>query len=413
MTTTAEPRDYSPSDFLYGPIIEEGRFGSVVYAEHATQEVHDGGVGYKLPRPQDKQNDGQGYAVKMIPKSEILRYKLLQSVMTEKRILAEVLSSNQDSDTSSSSGSAALMIPKLFCCFHDDSYLYFVFELCSGGTMLDLVDHCAKIRRDNSCNDSISDTPLMDIAWVRYYAGQLVRVLEYIHQKGVIHRDISPRNILFTSRGALKLCDFGSAVVIGTSAKGQHLASSRIDNDDFVGTADYVCPETIRGSIKNCCTGTTSSMPQQKELLGAIDLWSLGCLIFQMSVGESPFHAGSDQGAFQRVLDYTNHKSRIHFPPYIDMDVKGLILSLVAIDATSRIGLSDGVVSSKESKKPYHSLREHKFFTTKDKLQQQFWTLLENNSIDPPYTPAEQSWMTQLHQSGWKMKRIEEMCYEL
>eukprot|EP00984_Skeletonema_dohrnii_P037060 scaffold38704_cov189-Skeletonema_dohrnii-CCMP3373.AAC.1 len=95
------------------------------------------------------------------------------------------------------------------------------------------------------------------------------------------------------------------------------------------------------------------------------------------------------------------------------MDVKDLILSLVAIDATSRIGLSDGVVSSKESKKPYHSLRRHKFFTTEDKLQQQFWTLLENNSIDPPYTPAEQSWMTQLRQSGWKMKRIEEMSYEL
>eukprot|EP00985_Skeletonema_marinoi_P027311 scaffold22229_cov95-Skeletonema_marinoi.AAC.1 len=113
MTTTAEPRDYSPSDFLYGPIIGEGRFGSVVYAEHATQEDDDdGGVGYKLPRPQDKQNDGQGYAVKMIPKSEILRHNLLQAVMTEKRILAEVLSSNQGNDTSSSSGSAALMIPK-------------------------------------------------------------------------------------------------------------------------------------------------------------------------------------------------------------------------------------------------------------------------------------------------------------
>ena len=143
-------------------------------------------------------------------------------------------------------------------------------------------------------------------------------------------------------------------MVIGTSAEGQHLASSRIDNDDFVGTADYVCPETIRGSIKSCCTGTTSSIFQQNELLGAIDLWSLGCLIFQMSVGESPFHAESDQGAFQRVLDYTNHKCLIHFPPYIDVDAKDLILSLVAIDATSRIGLSDGVVSSKESKKPYH-----------------------------------------------------------
>ena len=62
----ADPREYSPSDFLYGPMIGEGRFGSIVYAE---QSVGD-----------DKQ---QGYAIKMIPKSEILRYNLLEAVMAE------------------------------------------------------------------------------------------------------------------------------------------------------------------------------------------------------------------------------------------------------------------------------------------------------------------------------------------
>ena len=396
-TTMADPRDYSPSDFLYGPIIGEGRFGSVVYAEHSMQGVGDD----MHHQTQDKQ---KGYAIKMIPKSEILRHNLLEAVMTEKRIFSEVLGNN-------STSSAAVMIPKLFCCFHDDSYLYFVLELCTGGTMLDLFEHCEKLRQFKIRDGGISDNPFMDKAWIRHYTGQLVRVLEYIHQRGVIHRDISPQNILFTSRGSIKLCDFGSAVIVETSALGCS-ASKRIDGDEFVGNADYVCPERIRGRIKSSSTGS-SSMLQQNELLSAIDLWSFGCLIFKMSVGQSPFHAESDQTAFQRILDFANEKSCIHFPSYVDLDVKDLTLSLLMIDATKRIGVSDGVVSSNESKKQYHSLREHKFFNNEDNLQQQFWTLLENNSLEPPYKSAEQSWVTQLHQSGRKMKRIDEIYFEL
>ncbi len=393
------PREYSPSDFLYGPMIGEGRFGSIVYAE---QSVGD-----------DKQ---QGYAIKMIPKSEILRYNLLEAVMTEKRILSEVLGNNQNEEETSSSStpSAADMIPKLFCCFHDDSYLYFVLELCHGGTMLDLFEHCEKLRQIKINDDSISDTPFMDKNWIRYYAGQLVRVLEYIHQKGVIHRDISPQNILFTSRGLLKLCDFGSAIIIETSSS-EHSASKRIDDgDDFVGTADFVCPESIRGKIKSNNTDT-SLMLQHNQFLPAIDLWSFGCLIFNMSVGESPFHAESDQTAFQRILDYANEKRCIHFPSYVDLDAKDLTLSLLTIDATKRIGVSDSVVSchKKSFKKLYHSLRKHKLFNNEANMQQQFWTLLENNSLEPPYEPAEQSWVTQLQQSGRQMKRIDEIHFEL
>ena len=278
--------------------------------------------------------------------------------------------------------------------------------------MLDLFDHCAELRRcKRQDDDSISDVSFMDKAWIRYYAGQLVRVIEYIHQRGVIHRDISPQNILFTSRGTLKLCDFGSAAVIGLSASGYSEIEHRID-DDFVGTADYVCPETIRGCIKSCSTNTKSIL-QQDEWLPAIDLWSFGCLIFKMSVGESPFHAESDQSAFQRVLDYANQKGRIDFPSYVDLDVNDLILSLLMVDPSDRIGQSDGVVCSKTSKKLYHSLRGHDFFNDDNNLQQRFWTLLEDNSLQPPYEPVEQSWMTQHRESGRTMKCIDEIYFEL
>ena len=201
-------------------------------------------------------------------------------------------------------------------------------------------------------------------------------------------------------------------MIIETSSS-EHSASKRIDSDDFVGTADFVCPESIRGKFESNNTDTSSTL-QQNELLPAIDLWSFGCLIFNMSVGESPFHAESDQTAFQRILDYANEKSCINFPSYVDLDVKDLILSLLMIDATKRIGVSDSVVSSnKKLKKQYYSLRKHKFFNNEANLQEQFWTMLEDKSLKPPYKPTEQSWVSQLHQSGRKMKRIDEIHFEL
>ena len=380
-----QEQEYSPSDFVYGPMIGEGRFGSVVYAHIANDSSRE-------------KHHGHGYAIKMIPKSEIIRHNLLQSVMTEKRILSETLTNNQDDDESSTES----MIPKLFCCFHDHSYLYFVMELCNGGTMVDLFDHCTKLRQDKSRNDDISNSPFMDETWVTYYAAQLVRVLEYIHKRGVIHRDISPRNILLTSSGNMKLCDFGSAVIIETTSSEQ---DDRIDND-FVGTAGLVAPETIRGDFNK-------SILHRRELLPAVDLWSLGCLIYQMSIGVSPFHADNDQGAFQRVLDFANQKCSLDFPSYVDVDAKDLISSLLAIDAAFRIGVSDGVVCAKDSQKQYETIRSHRFFAKGDLIDQQFWDRLETNAIHPPYRPCEQQWMTQLRQSGWKMKRIQDIYFEL
>jgi serine/threonine protein kinase len=410
MSTTAEVRVYSPSDFLYGSVIGEGRFGSVIYAElHSSatraQEEFDEYIINKHHRK--KSQVVVGYAIKMIPKSEILRHNQLHAVLTEKRILSEALLLPNNQGEEAHPASASNMIPKLFCCFDDDSYLYFVLELCDGGTMLDLFQFCARRRRDSNCKKSngvcgvgsgSSDTPFMDKAWVRYYSGQLIRILEFLHQKGVIHRDVSPKNILFSSRGDIKLCDFGSALLISESTSSSSTSTSNI-YDDFVGTADYVSPEMIRGSI-NC----NRSSRRQDDLLPGVDLWSLGCLIYQMSVGESPFHAESDLFSFKKVLDYTN-TSFLYFPSYVDKDIEDLILSLLVVDVVGRIGISDQVASSRDSQKLYYSLRKHQFFQDDDE-RHPFWTLLENDSLEPPYKPAKQSWMTQLQQNEGRLKRL-------
>ena len=398
MATAVVPHSLSPSDFLFGPIIGEGRFGTVVYAERRV-------IANTNTQAQEEGVFGNGYAIKMIPKSEILRHNQLHVVLTEKRILSEILfQSNGDDESSSSAGTAApaSMIPKLFCCFHDDSYLYFVLELCTGGTMVDLFNYCGKLKKRGGSRSRSNDSSLfMDKTWIKYYAGQLIRVMEFIHQKGVVHRDFSPKNILFSSKGELKLCDFGSAVFISSSPT---RSSVRI-GDDFVGTADYMCPEMIRGSNTHNGQGD-----RRQELLAGIDLWSFGCIVFQMSTGESPFHAKSDQGAFQGVLYYAQHQNSIHFPSHIDTDLKDLISSLLVIDVSCRIGISDQVTCSWDSQKFYHSLRKHQFFQDN---RQAFWDLLENKLLDPPYHPCEQPWMTQLYENKGRLRQLDEMHFDL
>ena len=157
-----------PWDFPFEPIIGEGRCGTVVYAgrrviANANTQAQEGVF-------------GNGYAIKMIPKSEILRHNQLHVVLTEKRILSEILfQSNGDDESSSSSAGAAApasMIQKLFCSFHDDSYLYFVLELCTGGTMVDLFHYCGKLKKRGRSRIRSNDSSLfMDKTWIKYYAG--------------------------------------------------------------------------------------------------------------------------------------------------------------------------------------------------------------------------------------------------
>jgi serine/threonine-protein kinase len=99
-------------------------------------------------------------------------------------------------------------------------------------------------------------------------AGDVADALAYAHGQGVVHRDIRPENILFESGQAL-VGDFGIAGVL-ENAGGERLSASGI----VMGVPAYVSPEQARG---------------EKNLDGRSDIYSLGCVLYEMLGGEPPF----------------------------------------------------------------------------------------------------------------------------
>jgi serine/threonine protein kinase len=113
-----------------------------------------------------------------------------------------------------------------------------------------------------------------------------------------------------------------------------------ISKQHFVGTAEYMAPEIITN----------------KEIGTYTDLWSFGCIIYQMFMGHSPFHDKTEYLIFQNIL---NLKYKID-PNKIPEDAQDLIRSLLKIDPVERLG------SGLNSDNTLEKLKSHKFFTNFD-----------------------------------------------
>jgi serine/threonine protein kinase len=110
--------------------------------------------------------------------------------------------------------------------------------------------------------------------------GQIAGALDYAHQKGVIHRDVKPSNVLLDSQNNAYLTDFGIARMIEGS-------SDLTGTGMALGTPQYMSPEQCRG---------------QKDLTAATDIYSLGVMLYQMVTGRLPFEAETPLATIQMHL---------------------------------------------------------------------------------------------------------------
>ena len=131
-------------------------------------------------------------------------------------------------------------------------FLYYVMPYVEGETLR------ARIARERQL-------PIGDALQI---AREVADALSYAHKSGVVHRDIKPANILLESGHAI-VADFGIARAVGV-ASSQPLTGPRY----VIGTPTYMSPEQIEGS---------------EYLDGRSDIYSLGCVLFEMLVGEPPF----------------------------------------------------------------------------------------------------------------------------
>ncbi|KAK6136149.1 hypothetical protein DH2020_030122 [Rehmannia glutinosa] len=182
----------------------------------------------------------------------------------------------------------------------------------------------------------------------RFYAAEVVDALEYIHSMGLIHRDIKPENLLLTTDGHIKIADFGSVKPMqGSRITVLPNAASDDKACTFVGTAAYVPPEVLNSS-----PATFGN-----------DLWALGCTLYQMLSGTSPFKDASEWLIFQRII-----ARDIRFPNYFSAEARDLIDQLLDIDPSRRPGAGSG---------GYASLKNHPFFKGID------WTNLRDGTTPP------------------------------
>jgi hypothetical protein len=145
----------------------------------------------------------------------------------------------------------------------------------------------------------------LELAEAMRIAAQTCRALSHAHGHGILHRDVKPTNVWLMSDGTIKLGDFGLALSLdGTPLTGE---------DMRIGTAAYIAPEQALGS----------------EVGPQADLYSLGCMLYEMAAGRRPFYGDT---ALAVVSQHVN--SQPVAPSWhnraIDSSLDKLILQLLA-----------------------------------------------------------------------------------
>ena len=136
-------------------------------------------------------------------------------------------------------------IISLYDQLEDDKKIYLVLEYAGSSTLLDFLKHKKVLTEPQAARILV----------------ELCLALKHMHEKGVMHRDLKPDNVLMTSSGQVKVCDLGWSVFCEAPRK------------TYCGTLDYMAPEVFEGL----------------EYSFSADVWSLGVMLVEMVQGANPF----------------------------------------------------------------------------------------------------------------------------
>ncbi|ETI26258.1 hypothetical protein G647_03035 [Cladophialophora carrionii CBS 160.54] len=143
----------------------------------------------------------------------------------------------------------------------------------------------------------------LDITFTRHYWKEMLECVQAVHDHDIVHSDLKPANFLLV-KGQLKLIDFGIANAIQENTVNVH-------RENQIGTPNYMSPESL---VAVGATQGQGGLPGAKVLkLGKpSDVWSLGCILYQMTYGQPPF--AHIQKQFERIMSIPNPKVEIQFP---------------------------------------------------------------------------------------------------
>uniref|UniRef100_A0A8C2Q5F4 Protein kinase C n=1 Tax=Cyprinus carpio TaxID=7962 RepID=A0A8C2Q5F4_CYPCA len=251
---------------------------------------------------------GEWFAVKELKKDVVLMDDDVECTMVEKRVLALAWENP--------------FLTHLYSTFQTKEHLFFVMEYLNGG---DLMFH-------------IQEKGRFDLYRATFYAAEIVCGLQFLHSKGVIYRDLKLDNVMLDGDGHIKIADFG---MCKENVFGENRATT------FCGTPDYIAPEILLG--------------QQYSF--SVDWWSFGVLVYEMLIGQSPFHGDDEDELFESIRMDTPH-----YPRWITVDTRDMLEKLFERDPSRRLGIVGNI-------------RGHLFFKTVN------WSALERKEVEPPFKP--------------------------
>ena len=252
-----ETKTYLLSDFEIFETLGTGTFGRVRLVRSIAENQH--------------------YALKIIKKTYVLQMSQLDHIKSEVKLLRLLRNP---------------FIVTLHSNFQDELRLYLLMEFVIGGELYALLRNAGKFHNDRA----------------KYYAAEVVLVLEYLHGMHVAYRALKPENVLIDGAGNVKIIDFGFAKVV--------------HDRTFTpcGTPEYLAPEVIT----NAGHGRS------------VDWWALGVLIFEMSAGFPPFFDTTPFGIYERILN-----GKWDLPATVDGKAAAIVKKLLQIDRTKRLGCGE------------------------------------------------------------------------
>lgn len=174
---------------------------------------------------------------------------------------------------------------------------YIVMEYVEGDTLRDIV------RREGPMPARRAMEVIADVC----------AALDFSHRNGIVHRDIKPANIMINRAGAVKVMDFGIARAISDSS------SPMTQTAAVIGTAQYLSPEQARG----------------EQVDARSDVYSLGCVLFEILTGEPPFKGDSPVAvAYQHVREDPALPSSVN--PDIPRELDSVILKAMSKNPANR-----------------------------------------------------------------------------
>uniref|UniRef100_H3BA86 TTK protein kinase n=1 Tax=Latimeria chalumnae TaxID=7897 RepID=H3BA86_LATCH len=156
------------------------------------------------------------------------------------------------------------------------------------------------------------------------YWKNMLQAVHTIHEHGIIHSDLKPANFLIVD-GMLKLIDFGIANQIQPDV-------TSIVKDSQVGTVNFMSPETIR-DMSYAENGKPRSKISPKS-----DVWSLGCILYCMTYGRTPFqHITSQISKLHAIIDPSHE---IEFPDIPEKDLQDVLKGCLVRNPKERLSIS-------------------------------------------------------------------------